>query len=70
MRCVQCKGPWHPSSGHWYEEWGIVVCGGCYKPFLAWLSGHLKRRWGKVRFYDEAATSIRAGVTGLDQSGD
>lgn len=62
--CIQCKGvhPYHPDTGHVYVEWGVVVCGTCYRVFVKWLAGHLRRRWGGLRFYDHAATSIRAGV--------
>lgn len=64
VKCFQCKGahPYHPSTGHAELRWGIVFCGTCYRVFLEWLYGHLRRRWGKERFYDHAATSIRAGV--------
>ncbi len=59
--CFACCGPYHPATGHLYREWDIAFCGRCYGLFLAWLSGHLCRRWGGHRFYDEAATSIIAG---------
>lgn len=59
MGCVQCGGPYHPASGHWYERWDVVVCGGCYKPFVRWVKGMMARKWSGAAFYEEAATSIR-----------
>lgn len=55
-RCLQCGGPYHPATGHWDQHFDVVFCGACYKPFIAWLAGHLKRRWGKLRFYDHATS--------------
>lgn len=58
-RCIQCKGPFHEASGNRDRRTGATTCGACYKPFLSWLSGHLKRRWGKLRFYEHTETSRR-----------
>jgi hypothetical protein len=64
LRCFKCGGPYHPATGHWNERFDVVFCGACYRPFVKWLSGHLKRRWGGANFYQEAATSIRAPSRG------
>lgn len=61
-RCLQCRGPYHEASGHRDRATGAVFCGGCYRPFLAWLKGHLKRRWGGVHFYEHTETSRRVSV--------
>lgn len=63
MRCFQCHGPFHPASGNWYEQWQIGFCGACYKPFVKWLSGHLKRKWGGLNFYEHAARRPQPVVT-------
>jgi hypothetical protein len=61
MRCFACRGPWHPATGHWWgDKYDIVYCGPCYLHFVTWLKGHLKRKWGGLVFYEEAATSIRS----------
>lgn len=62
MRCFQCKGPYHPATGHYYREFKVAFCGGCYQPFVKWVAGHTKRKWSGASFYEEAATSIRQGV--------
>lgn len=64
LRCFACGGPYHEASGHHFAAPfdDVVYCGACYRPFVAWMKGHLNRRWSKHRFYDEAATSIREGV--------
>jgi hypothetical protein len=61
-RCFKCGGPYHPATGHWDERFNVVFCGACYKPFVKWLKGHLKRKWGNANFYEEAATSIKAPI--------
>ena len=62
MRCFACKGPWHEATGHWWgPQLDIVYCGPCFQRFLTWMKGHFKRKWSGERFYDAAATSIRAG---------
>jgi hypothetical protein len=63
VRCLECQGPYHPSSGHLYPEWDVAFCGACYKPFLRWLTGHMKRQWSGHEFYAEAATSVIPGRT-------
>lgn len=63
-RCFQCKGPYHEATGQFYAEYNIVFCGACYKPFTSWLRGHLKRKWSKGAFYEEALTSVVAGGRG------
>ena len=60
-RCLQCKGPYHEATGNYYEEWNVVFCGACYKPFVVWTKGMHKRKWGGEYFYDEAWSSIIAG---------
>jgi hypothetical protein len=63
LRCFACGGPYHPSTGHLFREYpGVAYCGACYRPFLKWMKGHLNRRWGKQKFYEEAVTSIRPPV--------
>lgn len=59
MRCVQCKGPYNEATGNLYPHWGVVVCGTCYRPFVKWVSGMVKRRWSGAAFYEEAATSVK-----------
>jgi hypothetical protein len=59
-RCSQCGGPFHPATGHQDERFKVQFCGACYRPFVKWLSGHTKRKWGGANFYEEAATSIKA----------
>lgn len=58
-RCSACGGVYHPASGH---RWGdrVVLCGPCTRHFIAWVKAHTQRRWGGVKFYDHAATSVRA----------
>jgi hypothetical protein len=58
-RCLRCGGPHHPATGHIDARTGAIFCGACYRPFLDWLKGHLKRRWGKLRFYEHTETSRR-----------
>jgi hypothetical protein len=35
LRCNKCKGPFHPATGHAFDEI-IVACGPCYGRFAAW----------------------------------
>jgi hypothetical protein len=58
MRCSVCGAPYHEATGHRHSA-QTLLCGACAKSWLAWLKGHLNRRWGGVRFYEYAATSIR-----------
>ena len=62
MKCFQCQSPWHPATGHVLAA-ETVLCGPCAQRFFRWMRGQMGRRWGGLRFYDEASTSIRAGVT-------
>lgn len=64
MTCFQCGGPYHPATGHIYPEWDVAFCGGCYKPFVKWLRGHLKREWSGHSFYEEASRSLGARPPG------
>lgn len=59
MRCSACQQPYHPSTGHRHSD-RTVLCGTCARDFLRWLKAHTARRWGGVRFYDHAATSVKA----------
>lgn len=59
-RCACCGGVWHPASGDWDDRFKVARCGRCYREFLRWFKVHTSRRWGGRKFYDEAATSIRA----------
>lgn len=60
VRCIRCKGPFHPSTGDYDHVHGVATCGACVRSFYEWLRGHVRRRWGKLDFYEHAATSIRA----------
>jgi hypothetical protein len=57
--CASCKGPYHPSTGHVAGP-STVWCGPCTKDFVDWLWRNMKRRWGKMRFYDYAYTPEEA----------
>ena len=63
-RCFACGGPYHPATGHWFGPAfpDVFYCGRCARYFVRWMSGHLKRKWNKGAFYEEAQTSVRAGV--------
>jgi hypothetical protein len=70
LRCFACKGPYHPATGHIWTELPPdaqgehpVYCGPCYRKWIKWMKGHLNRRWAGANFYEEAATSVRAGRT-------
>ncbi|HVZ88056.1 MAG TPA: hypothetical protein VHG72_13880 [Polyangia bacterium] len=58
---MQCRGPFHPATGHVDRLTGALFCGACYRPFVKWIAGHTKRKWGGANFYEEAATSVIAG---------
>jgi hypothetical protein len=58
MRCSACGAPYHEASGHLHSS-RTRLCGACARAWLDWLKRHLNRRWGGVKFYDYAATSIR-----------
>lgn len=62
MKCFSCPNPYHPATGHYDKRYDIVFCGACYRRFVKWLAGHLKRQWSGASFYEEAATSIRPGI--------
>lgn len=59
-RCLQCKGPFHPATGHMYAK-DVGVCGACFRPFVAFYKGRMSLRKDGNRFADAAATSIIAG---------
>lgn len=67
-RCESCQNYYHPATGSVLLEHGttpgrehepVVLCGPCTRHFTGWLHGHMKRKWGKVSFYDAALTSNR-----------
>lgn len=64
--CNACRGPYHPATGHrlMVSPDSPVLCGPCTRLFIKWISGHTKRQWGGVSFYDHAATSIVARDVG------
>lgn len=59
MKCSCCGGPFHPATGDYDRRFDMARCGRCYREFLAWFKGHTRRKWGKLNFYEHAATSIR-----------
>lgn len=61
MRCFSCKGPFHPSTGHYHRQWDVSVCGTCTRAFVAWLRGHVHFFCNGAKFYDHAWTSVIAG---------
>ena len=58
MRCSACGAPYHEATGHRHSA-QTRLCGACAKAWLRWLKANMSRRWGGLRFYDHAATSIR-----------
>lgn len=58
MRCSICRAPYHEATGHIHSS-RTRLCGACARSWLEWLKRHLNRRWGGVKFYEHAATSIR-----------
>ncbi len=58
VRCSACSGPFHPATGH-HLSVITVLCGPCARDHLAWLKHHTQRRWGGLKFYDYAATSVK-----------
>lgn len=59
MRCSACTGVFHPATGHQWSE-KTRLCLSCAHSFMQWFKAHTRRKWGGERFYDHAATSIRA----------
>lgn len=62
VRCFACGGPYHPASGHLWREFMAAYCGPCYRHFIAWMKGHMHRKWAGADFYAEALTSVRAAA--------
>lgn len=60
QRCNTCGGVWHPSCGDWDERFQVARCGRCYREWLKFYKGHMKRKWGGEDFYAHAETSIGA----------
>lgn len=58
MKCSACGAPYHEATGHRHSE-RTQLCGACARAWQRWLKAHLQCRWGGIRFYDHAATSIR-----------
>ena len=61
MQCLQCKGPWHPATGHVFTP-EARLCGPCARQFFSWMRATLRRRCNGHELYAAAATSIRAGI--------
>lgn len=61
MRCFACQGPFSEVTGHFFAP-DVPYCGRCIRIFYQWMKGHTNRRWSGASFYEEAATSVRAGV--------
>jgi hypothetical protein len=59
MNCSSCGAPYHEASGHRFSE-RVAICGPCTLHYIEFLKSHQKRKWGGLRFYEHAATSIRA----------
>lgn len=60
MRCFACGGPYHPATGHLFREFMVAYCGRCYRHFIEWMKGHMRRKWGGLDFYAEAAKRPRS----------
>ncbi len=45
IRCVACKGVWHPASGDWNPRFQVATCGRCHRDFWEWFNRHQKRLW-------------------------
>lgn len=64
-RCFVCRGPYHEASGHNFREFAdVFYCGACIRHFLTWMRGHMKRKWGALNFYEEAARGCWAQRNG------
>lgn len=68
MKCFQCGGPFHPATGHFHRP-DVPVCGPCFRPFVAWVKQHTKRKWSGQSFYEAAASSVKAGFTDSTRNG-
>ena len=55
IRCFACGGPYHPATGHLGREFMVPYCGTCTCHFFAWVKSQMRRKWGKMDFYVEAA---------------
>lgn len=51
--CACCGSPYHESTGHRVSD-TMVWCGPCTRDFSRWCASHLKRKWGKMNFYEAA----------------
>lgn len=60
MQCFACGGPYHPATGHLFREFMVAYCGRCYRHFIEWMKQHMRRRWGGLDFYAEAAKRPRS----------
>lgn len=61
-KCSACGGPYHEATGHVHSD-KTRLCGTCAKDYKNWVKGHTNGRWGGVKFYDHAATSIKGEET-------
>jgi hypothetical protein len=60
--CFCCKANvYHPATGHRFNE-DVVYCGPCYRYFLSWMKGHVRRKWSGADFYVEAANCVKFEV--------
>jgi hypothetical protein len=53
LRCNVCRGPWHPATGDYQSE-NMLTCGVCTRKWAKWMKTHMKRKWGKLDFYEHA----------------
>lgn len=37
----------------------MAMCGACARNWCKWLKNMMSRRWGGLKFYEHAATSIK-----------
>lgn len=58
MRCMNCGGPFHPSTGHAFSV-TAVLCGPCARDFFAWVRKRMTPRKKGPDFGVAAASSVR-----------
>jgi len=59
-RCSACGNLYHEASGHRHSD-KTILCGVCARDWKDWTKRHLNGRWGGLKFYEHAMTSIVPG---------